>query len=95
MHCAQVLRLIRMELFRTLLMERVEFFDRCAPGLPGCPPARLLTCQSCLCANQAGLPASQSVPAWLRGRRSDAAGCSDDQLWLQAYQHRADLSPVH
>ena len=40
MGCSQVLRLIRMELFRTLLMERVEFFDRCAPRCPhsqGCP----------------------------------------------------------
>ncbi len=26
--CAQVLRQLRMELFRTLLMQRVEFFDR-------------------------------------------------------------------
>ena len=40
MGCAQVLRLIRMELFRTLLMERVEFFDRCALNCPrgrSCP----------------------------------------------------------
>ena len=37
MHRSQVLRLIRMELFRTLLMERVEFFDRCAPALPTRP----------------------------------------------------------
>ena len=40
MRCLQVLRLIRMELFRTLLMERVEFFDRCALACPhaqSCP----------------------------------------------------------